>query len=60
MKVKVGATALLMSLMTVNHAFAGFFNIVPPVPEFDGPSGIAVIALLAGLAAVVFNRTRNK
>ncbi len=59
MKMKVGAAALLMSLMTANQAFAGFFN-VTPVPEFDGSSGIAVVALLAGLAAVVFNRAKSK
>ena len=48
MKMKVLAAALLMSLMTIDRAFAGFFNIVPPlpeVPEFDGPGEIAAIAL---------------
>ena len=59
MKMKVGAATLLISLMTASQAFAGFFN-VTPVPEFDGSSGIAVIALLAGLAAVVFNRAKSK
>jgi hypothetical protein len=63
MKMKVGAATLLMSLMTADQAFAGFWNVVPtptPVPEFDGSSGIAVVALLAGLAAVVFNRAKSK
>ena len=60
MKMKVGAATLLMSLMTANQAFAGYFNITPPVPEFDGSSGIAVVALLAGLAAIVFNRAKSK
>ena len=49
MKMKVGAAALLMSLITVDGAFAGYFNVIP---EFDGSSSIAVIALLATFMAV--------
>jgi hypothetical protein len=52
-----------MSLMTIDRAFAGFFNIVPPptpIPEFDGPGAIAVIALLASIVAVAFHRSRNR
>jgi hypothetical protein len=62
MKMKVGAAALLMSLMTVDRAFAGFFNIVPtptPIPEFDASSGIAVIALLASLGAILVTKARK-
>jgi hypothetical protein len=57
-KTKVGATALLMSLTMIGQAFAGFFE-VTPVPEFDGPSGLAVIALLVGVGAILFSRSRN-
>ena len=57
MKMKVGAAALLMSLMTMDQAFAGYFNIVP---EFDGSSSIAVIALLASVAAIVVAKARRK
>jgi hypothetical protein len=63
MKMKVGAAALLMSLMTVDQAFAGFFNIVPPptpIPEFDGPGAIAAIALLTSVVAIAFHRSRNR
>jgi hypothetical protein len=65
MKMKVGAAALLMSLMAIDQAFAGFFNIVPPpepkpIPEFDGPGAIAAIALLASVVAIAFHRARNK
>jgi hypothetical protein len=59
-KMKVGATALL-SLMTTSQAFAGFFPPPPAaVPEFDGPSGIAAIALLVSVGAIFFGRSRNK
>jgi hypothetical protein len=57
MKMKVGAAALLMSLITVDGAFAGYFNVIP---EFDGSSSIAVIALLASVAAIVVARARRK
>ena len=57
MKMKVGAAALLMSLMMMDQAFAGYFNIVP---EFDGSSSIAVIALLASVAAIVVAKARRK
>jgi hypothetical protein len=58
---KVGAAALL-SLMTTSQAFAGWFPTPPTpaaVPEFDGPSGIAAIALLVSVAAIFFSRSRN-
>ena len=57
MKMKVGAAALLMSLMTIDRAFAGYFNIVP---EFDGPGAIAAIALLTSVVAIAFHRSRNR
>ena len=54
------ATALILSLALVDHAMAGWFNIVPkPVPEFDGSTGVAAIALLVSVLAVVFNRRRS-
>jgi hypothetical protein len=59
---KVSAAALLMSLMTIDQALAGYWKIVPnppPIPEFDGSSSIAVIALLAGVAAIIWSRARN-
>lgn len=61
-KMKVGAAALL-SLMAASQAFAGFFPTPPAppaaVPEFDGPSGIAAIALLVSIGAIFFSRSRN-
>ena len=61
MKTKVGAAALLMSLMTIDQAFAGFFPTPPAsVPEFDGPSGLAAMMLLVGVGAILFSRSRNK
>lgn len=57
-KLKVGATALLMSLVMIDHAFAGFFRVVR-VPEFDGPSGIAAIALLVSVVAILFRGSKS-
>ena len=74
MKSKVGQAALWMSsavftsLMMVDQAFAGFGSFTPPpsappstppVPEFDGPGAIAAIALLAGFAAVLYQKIRK-
>ncbi len=58
-KAMLGAAALL-STIGINQAFAAIFDIPPPIPEFDGSSAIAVIALLAGVAAVVVARARSK
>jgi hypothetical protein len=65
MKIKaVGATALLLCLVTISQAFAGFFtftpNPTPPaVPEFDGPGAIAAIALLVGVVAILYQKVRK-
>jgi hypothetical protein len=31
----------------------------PPVPEFDGPAGIAAIALLISVAAVIYDKSKK-
>ncbi len=66
MKIKaVGATALLAWLVTIDQAFAGFFNFTPnpptppAVPEFDGPGAIAAIALLVGVVAILYQKVRK-
>ena len=60
-KTTLGAAALL-STIAINQAFAAIFDVpppsAPPIPEFDGSSAIAVIALLAGVAALI--KTRSK
>jgi hypothetical protein len=55
----LGAAALLSSV-GINQAFAGFFppNVVP-IPEFDGSSSIAVIALLASVGALIWARSKH-
>ena len=59
MKIKVGSVALLMTVVMMDKALAGYFNITPPpIPEFDGSSAIAVIALLAGVAALIKARSK--
>lgn len=58
--------AVVMSLVMVDQAFAGFVSYTPPpptpepVPEIDGPAGIAAIALLSSVAAVMFGRSKDK
>ncbi len=58
-KMKVGAAALLMSVISIEQAFAGFFRVTRAVPEIDGSSGIAAIALLASIGAIFFGRSKN-
>jgi hypothetical protein len=55
----LGAAALL-STIGINQAFAGFFDVPPPIPEFDGSSAIAVVALLASVVAILVVRARSK
>ena len=50
---------LVIVLASINQAAAGFFDVPPPIPEFDGASSIAVIALLAGVCSIVCNRSRS-
>ena len=57
-KTMLGAAALL-STIGINQAFAAIFDIPTPVPEFDGSSAIAVIALIASVAALVRSRSRG-
>ena len=65
MKNKVGAVALLMTVVMMDKALAGYFNITPPpvtpppIPEFDGSSSVAVIALLASVAALIKGRCKG-
>ena len=61
MKIKtmLGAAALL-STIGINQAFAAIFDIPPPIPEFDGSSAIAVVALLASVVAILVVRARSK
>ena len=61
-KTMLGAAALL-STVGINQAFAAGFDIPPPIipppiPEFDGSSAIAVIALLVSVGALI--KTRSK
>ena len=56
-KTMLGAAALL-STVGINQAFAAIFDVPPPIPEFDGSSAIAVIALLASVGALI--KTRSK
>lgn len=54
----LGAAALL-STIGINQAFAAIFDVPPPIPEFDGSSAIAVLALLASVAALVKARSKS-
>jgi hypothetical protein len=57
-KLKVLAVAGLVSVVLANGASA-FAWYCPPVPEFDGSSGIAVLALLLSLGAILRGNTRK-
>jgi hypothetical protein len=65
MKIKtmLGAAALL-STIGINQVFAAIFDVpppsTPPIPEFDGSSAIAVLALLASVVAILVARARSK
>ena len=64
-KMKVGAIALFFCTAMMDQALAGFFRVTPAappaaVPEFDAGGGIAAVALLASVAAVLFSRSRNR
>ena len=64
-RVKAYATALLLtSVMMLDSAWAGFFQVRPrppaSVPEFDGAGSITVIALLASVGAVLYSRSKAK
>ncbi len=67
MMLKVGTAALwmssavTMSLIMVDQAFAGFgsFTPPPPVPEINGPGALAVIALLVSIGVVLYNKVRK-
>jgi hypothetical protein len=59
---KTAAAAAFLTLVT-SPAWAGWFQITPkptPVPEFDASSGVAAIALLATVAAVMVTRGRGR
>jgi hypothetical protein len=63
MKLKIGAATLLLTLVAIDQAAAGFFEVTPnppPVPEFDGSSSVAVIALLASVAAIILQKSRSR
>jgi hypothetical protein len=55
----VGAGAFLLTV-GIDQTVAGFFDVPKPIPEFDGASSIAVIALLVSVAAIILNRSRNR
>jgi hypothetical protein len=56
---KVGAVAVLASIAMVDHAFARPFWYCPPVPEFDGASSVAAIALLLSVGAILFGDSKK-
>jgi hypothetical protein len=60
MKFKTLGAAALLSTIGINQAFAAIWDIPPPIPEFDGSSAIAVLALLASVVAILVVRARSK
>jgi hypothetical protein len=54
----VAALFAASALLTANKALA-MARPVPSAPEIDGAAGIAVMALVASVVAVLFNRHRR-
>ena len=54
----VFALALGTGIALVDSAAASFFY-CPPVPELDGSSGIAAIALILSVGAVLLRKVRG-
>jgi hypothetical protein len=59
MKTKTIALGLAMVVLSVDSAFAGFFNITPKVPEIDNGGGVAAVGVLMSLAAILFSKMRS-
>jgi hypothetical protein len=59
MKTKTIALGLAMAVLSVDSAFAGFFNITPTVPEIDSGGGVAAVGVLMSLAAILFSKMRS-
>jgi len=68
--IKAGATALLMTLITVNQALADspFCNWTAAgcgggdggsVPEINGPGALAALALLVSIGVIFYNKVRK-
>jgi hypothetical protein len=56
---KASVIASAMSLGFITQAAADSFWYCPPVPEFDGSSSVAVIALLMSVGAILIRRARG-
>ena len=58
-KLKAFALAGSLSFTLADSAFAFVWD-CPPVPEFDGASGVAAIALVLSVGAVLFSGSRSR
>lgn len=56
---KIVAMAVLATFAMANQAFAAFWY-CPPVPEFDGPSGVAAMTLLVSVGAILLRKSKNR
>jgi len=66
---KAATTALILSLITVNQAFAdlclplvgciGGGDGGTATPEFDGPGAVAAASLLVSVGLLLYNRARS-
>jgi hypothetical protein len=56
---KLGTIAAFLNFVPTSPVLADDFWICPPVPEFDASSGVAVIALLMSVGAVLLRRARG-
>ena len=58
MGLRVVFATLAFWVVTAAEAFAQGFG-GPPVPEIDGPAGIAALAILTSVGLIVYNRFRK-
>jgi hypothetical protein len=51
--------AFCMGVAAAATAYAGTIAVDNPVPEIDGPAGVAALALLASVGLIAYNRIRK-
>lgn len=59
MKSKMIALAVAATSLTINSAHAGFFNFTPKVPEIDNGGGVAAVAIIVSLVAILAGKVRG-
>jgi hypothetical protein len=60
---RAAVTTLILGVLWTQEAFAVCIGSgcepAPHAPEFDGPAGVAAIALLVSLGAILYNKAKK-